>query len=405
MESTQDFFLEQAIWEWQAPLRSSGSFTKDNLAELADHIRDSFDNKPNEDISDKEHFQNIIQQMGDTTSLAAEYSSNNQSYIAKEYSSYFLMGGLGFFMVYLAMKICFDGLSIFIGYMRFTDTVSSIALWIAAIGTFSLFSYLGWRFFELTNKANNESEIKFSRIIKHPSFIIPAFLILFTTFHVLVPSVMTSPIGPFLSSIRGLDAYDDAVYVILQSGPILWTLVLMIWSYWAYKQNDELTTSIRIKNNKSLSFVAGGLMIVFYMGLSFLIGRFTPFILAKLGVELNLGNLISPILMISILLISFLLFKISHSSPGIIVNNWHQPSSPRAYKKLFVIATTIFSLITFNYLVIWLLEPKTYHSSPITDTENTVTYILTYLILILFVIPYIIYYRMRRKGQLIVSSN
>lgn len=408
MESQQTFNVDHAIEQWLSPLRSSGVFTKDNLEELAYHIQDSYDNSASSDLSKETRFQNVLQQFGNREALIAEYAQNNQSYIAKEYFLYLLIGAVVSLGIYMIMRFSFGVLCWASVYVGVNKSNLALATWGSAILLYSFWTYLSWIFFQSANKPSRTFSLKLSRFLRYPGLIIVGFPPLFYISHIFLNNWMRHTGIAHIPNLRSTAAYQEARLVFLTGIPVWWLLILLAWSIWLYKHHTQLNTRSLLANNKRVSFIAGGMISLLSVILFLQTQTGLPMFFLALGLGPDTGRLALKGIMISLIVLPFLIYGLCHFYPRVIVKAWHLEVSSKTYKYLlFVTLATLFLYMGSIYIWKWIfiqvdVSRKVYSAGYLNFTSPRLLLLFWMLLLVL---PIIEYNRRYKKGYLIETGS
>ncbi|MBX2876548.1 MAG: hypothetical protein KTR30_30790 [Saprospiraceae bacterium] len=405
MESRQSFNVDHAIKQWLFPLRSSGVFTKDNLQELACHVRDSYDSSAFSGLSEEIRFQNTVQQFGSRTDLIVEYKKNNQSSIAKEYCLYLLMGAIGSFGLFMIMKLCFAILckaSIYAGLSR-----SNLALvtWGSAILIYAFWTYQGWIFFKTANKPRKFISSKIFRVSRQPVLMIAGFLTLVYVSHMFLSNWMRHTSNAHIPDLQLVSVYQDVRLIFLTGIPVWWLFILLAWSVWLYGHSTKLNNARLFRNNKSVSFLAGGIIAL----LSFILFTQTktgiPMLFLSLDLSQDVGNFILQCLFTSVVLFPFILYGICHFYPQSIVKIWHLEVSSKVYKYLtLAVLATLLLYFANLYVFTWIKGHKDILSQILNARYKQYSSLLIIFWLSLLILPVTEYSRRSKKGYLIETE-
>ncbi len=401
MGSNKDFDLNHAIHEWQSPLRKSGVFTEDNLAELTDHLRDSFEGCSSQAASQEDCFRQVIQRVGPREGLIAEYYKSNRSILAKDYCLYFLMGAIGFLGWHLLMKVTYDIFCIIISNLGFAGSGLNIATWVAAIFVFSLFSVLSWMVFRSVNRPKKNEKGRQNLLAKRGWLIIVGFLGLFF--------LSSFPLFPFLTDRPTLyfdRAYHVPLILVFYGSSVWWMLLALMWATWVARRYEHLSPNRLLRNNRMINFAMGGLVpILFFIIINQGQWGFLHLQFLKLEVSQSAGNTILNSIMIGLILLPFALYWLSDQFPRTFLSDGHMGASTRSYHRIITINSAMLSLFALDlysdYLVrnlpIWgELEFVRYQCHPV---------LIIVGIVVSLVFPYIMDIRRRGKRQNLVVEE
>ncbi len=403
METCKKFDLNNAIHNWQTPLRSSGVFTRENLDELADHIKDAFENYPAEELSNKEKFNAVIEQMGDAETLIPGYAENNRPLIAREYILYFLMGAFGIISIHFLGKVFQDIFAFIAVQSGLTGKNLEFALYVSVFIILLSFIVLFISVFRSVYLNKKKTGKRFLALFQYPGLLIIGFIISVFAFHAPFIQETTFLMDNKIEILWEFTPYRNSISLLSLSLLIIWMMVLCVWSGWMVNKHRNQRKAILIKQNKYISFLTGGITLIVLFIFNNLAYSVFPILVLNLSLHIGIGNILLNILLAGVLMTPFLLYRYSHKFSGIILENWHFSTNTGLYKKLSGVSAVVLIvyLLSTTFRNWFFNQKELYEVTRAIDysTSDFLQAVFTFGIILFSVLNY---NRKRKKGKLIV---
>lgn len=399
MDTKPSFHLKQAIDEWEYPLRQSGVFTADNLAELSSHLEDSFLHCAQTGRPEQEAFERALSRMGKTERLIDLYSDLNWRLLRREYLLYSLFGVvcflasaplcifLGFLLLLLLLGLGLDALAL------------HALLWPSLLFILFAVAYLASSSILQLSKLRLSSNLHWKRAMVVVVSILGLLTLCFGSSFTMGPILALLP-DDMLTAWYSFDF--NAINQFVRFGiSAIWAGIFIVAAIWMSQKGRGVLGSQAIIRNRQLAFGLGGLVTMVLVTLmNFSMGGFALFAiyLDISATQARLGAQWSSLLLQFLFLISYILLFLF---PRAIDTKGHRHKLPIELAKLFLLVFLLFQGSTYFLHV--MTEQLAHHDLSHALYFENLPWQMFVFYLIITVLPIARFYQLFRKGELITT--